>query len=287
MTSPYALVLHGGAGVLANRDYDAEIAHMRSLAEQGKAMLEAGEFALDVVTEMVRQLEASGLYVAGKGSSPNKQGRYELDAAIMDGTDQRAGSVASLTGYISPIHAARAVMEKTPHVMLVGSGADAFSRDQGLEQVESVNDYYTPAAAPDDRDIPTGTVGCVALDRAGRLAAATSTGGTLNKMEGRVGDAPIIGSGTWADRHVAVSCTGQGEYFLRGATAKDVSSRMEYGGETLESASDNALASVGKLGGEGGLIAVDAEGNIAQPYNSPGMKRACVYSDGQITVDVK
>jgi len=287
MSSQYALVLHGGAGVLAARSYDAEINHMRDLAAQGKAMLEAGNFALDVVTEIVRELEASGLYVAGKGSSPNKMGRFELDAAIMDGTTRNAGSVASLTGFISPIHAARAVLEHTPHVMLVGQGAESFAREQNLEHVDNANDYYTPAAAPDDREIPTGTVGCVALDMSGRLAAATSTGGTLNKMEGRVGDAPIIGSGTWADENVAISCTGQGEYFLRGATAKDVAARMSYGGEDLNQAARSALASVGELGGEGGLIAVDRNGNIVQPYNSPGMKRACVFSDGRITVDVK
>lgn len=286
MSQTYALLLHGGAGVLADRSYQPERDHMRALAETGRAMLEDGRTALDVVTEIVRQLEASGLYVAGKGASPNQAGRYELDAAIMNGADRRAGSVAGLTGFVSPVHAARAVMEKTRHVMLAGRGAERFAGLQGLERVESVNDYYTPAAAPDTRDIATGTVGCVALDLSGRLAAATSTGGTLNKLEGRVGDSPILGAGCWADDRVAVSCTGQGEFFLRRATAKDISARMTYGGQTLAEAAGAAIADVGTLGGEGGVIAVDRDGNLAQPFNSPGMKRAAVYPDGRITVDV-
>lgn len=287
MTARYALALHGGAGVLADHDYAREIAHMKSLAETARDRLSAGVAAIDVVTEVITGLEASGLYVAGKGASPNKVGRYELDAAIMTGEDRKAGSVAALTGFISPIQAARAVMEKTPHVMLAGRGADSFAGLQGLERVDSVNDYYTPAAAPDDREFPTGTVGCVALDQAGRLVAGTSTGGTLNKMEGRVGDSPIIASGTWADDRVAISCTGQGEFFLRAATAHDVAARMKYAGQSLAEAVQAAIDTVGALGGEGGLIAVDRDGYIAHPFNSPGMKQATVNARGEIQVGVK
>ncbi len=287
MTARYALALHGGAGVLADHDYAREFDQMRGLAEMGRDRLSSGAAAIDVVTEIITDMEASGLYVAGKGASPNKVGRYELDAALMTGRDRQAGSVAALTGFISPIQAARAVLENTQHVMLAGRGADGFAGLQGLERVDSVNDYYTPAAAPDDREFPTGTVGCVALDLDGRLVAGTSTGGTLNKMEGRVGDSPIIASGTWADDRVAVSCTGQGEFFLRAATAHDVAARMRYAGADLAAATDAAIAEIGELGGEGGLIAVDRDGHIAHVFNSPGMKRATVDGDGQIFVDVK
>lgn len=285
--APYALVLHGGAGMLADKSYDAEIAHLTELANRGKAMLAGGDGALDVVCEMVRDLEASGLYVAGKGTSPNSAARYELDASVMDGRERRAGAVSALEGFISPIHAARAVMEHTPHVLLAGAGAAAFARDQGLERVEDPDSYYTPAAVPDGRAIATGTVGCVALDRQGRLAAATSTGGTLKKRWGRVGDTPIIGSGTWADRRVAVSCTGQGEMFMRANAAADVSARVRYAGADLKTAVQGALDDVKALGGDGGMIAIDAAGNACALFNSEGMKRAVVTSDGRVEVAVK
>lgn len=279
-------VLHGGAGVLARRSYDAELAHMTRLAEAARDALRGGASALDVICEAVRDMEASGLYVAGKGASPNKAGRYELDAAIMDGSTRNAGAVSALEGFISPITAARRVMDDTPHVLLAGAGAAHFAREQGLETVADAPGYYVPAAAPDTRAIPTGTVGAVALDASGRLAAATSTGGTLNKVWGRVGDTPIIGAGTWADGRAAVSCTGQGEYFMRANAAADVSARMRYAGETLESAVAGALDDVAALGGEGGVIAVDASGQVCARFNSPGMKRALVHADGRVEVKV-
>lgn len=283
MTTP-VLVLHGGAGVLADRSYEREIAHLTDLAERTRDALMAGQSALDAVVEAVADLEACGLYVAGKGSAPNAAGRYELDAAVMDGPTRNAGAVSALTGFLSPIRAARAVMEHTPHVLLAGKGAEAFAEKAGLAQVEDPDSYYKSAADPDPRPIPTGTVGAVALDLQGRLAAATSTGGTLNKVWGRVGDTPIVGSGTWADERVAVSCTGQGEYFMRANAAADVSARVKYAGRPLAEAVEGALGDVARLGGEGGLIAVDASGAVTAQFNSPGMKRAIVHSDGRIDV---
>ncbi|WP_421789672.1 isoaspartyl peptidase/L-asparaginase family protein [Hyphobacterium sp.] len=285
--NPIAMVLHGGAGVLANRSYDPEVAHMHELAGQAKVMLEKGQAALDVVESIVYELEISGLYVAGKGSSPNTDNRYELDAAIMDGTTREAGAVAAMEGYVSPIHAARKVMEETPHVMLAGWGANKLADKYRLEKVDNPASYYKPAAVPDNRPIATGTVGCVALDDKGRLAAATSTGGTLKKTPGRVGDCPLIGSGTWADTEVAISCTGQGEYFIRSLAAGTAAARIRYLHETPDEACRWALKDVKRLGGDGGIIAVGRGGQIAFPYNSEGMKCAVLYPDGRITAGVQ
>ncbi len=282
MSASPALILHGGAGVLAARSYDRELAHMAALARAGRQAILDGASALDAVTAAVRALEESGLYVAGKGASPNREGRYELDAAVMDGPTRNAGAVSALEGFLSPVEAARAVMEKTPHVLLAGAGAAAFADSQGLARVADPEAYYTPAAAPDARAIPTGTVGCAAIDAEGRLAAATSTGGVLNKLWGRVGDTPIIGSGTWADERAAVSCTGQGEFFMRANAAADVSARMRYSGATLEDAVSGVLEDVARLGGEGGIIAVDAAGRLHGAWNSPGMKRAFAHADGRV-----
>ncbi|WP_420430099.1 isoaspartyl peptidase/L-asparaginase family protein [Hyphobacterium sp.] len=288
MTSnPFSLVLHGGAGVLARRSYETEIDHMRSLAGKAKDMLGDGMAALNVVEQIVHALETSGLYVAGKGSSPNTDNRYELDAAIMDGATRNAGAVAAMEGFVSPIQAARKVMETTPHVMLAGWGANKLAGEAGLERVEDPEGYYTPAAVPDDRAIATGTVGCVALDREGRLAAATSTGGTLNKTPGRVGDCPLIGAGTWADQDIALSCTGQGEYFIRAMAAGTAAARVRYLHESPEDACRWALKDVKRLGGDGGIIAVGRDGQVAYPYNSEGMKCAVLHADGRITAGVR
>jgi L-asparaginase / beta-aspartyl-peptidase len=282
----WALVLHGGAGPSRHRTYEAEEAHMAALLRAGADQLTAGASALDVVAAMVRELEECGMHVAGRGASPNSAGEYELDAAIMDGARRTAGAVAGLVGFRSPVLAARAVMEHTPHVLLVGEGAAAFCRRQGLEEVPDPAGYYTPAVKTPVQPgaLAHGTVGAVALDTGGRLAAATSTGGLINKLAGRVGDAPLIGAGTWADERVAVSCTGQGEYFIRAAVAADVSARMRYGGQTLAAAAAGALADMETRGGDGGLIAVDASGTVTAPYNSEGMKRAIATSAGRFEV---
>jgi isoaspartyl peptidase/L-asparaginase-like protein (Ntn-hydrolase superfamily) len=284
-----ALALHGGAGPLRGRDYRRERVHMRGLIEVGRDALAAGACALDVVVETVAALEASGLYVAGRGASPNTAGRYELDAGLMEGQGQRAGAVAALEGFASPIRAARAVMETTPHVLFVGEGAAAIAARHGLERIADPGAWFTQAgggAGKAGADLATGTVGAVARDAAGAVAAATSTAGIFGKPLGRVGDCPILGAGVWADQSVAVSCTGTGEMFLRAAAAAQVAFRVRLAGQSLAVAAACALDEVRSLGGEGGLIAVNAAGEVVMPYTSAGMKRAALHADGAITCEV-
>lgn len=276
----YALVIHGGAGAQPGTDYTAQKTHMGRLIKQGQDMLLAGRNAVDVVEAMVAEMESSGLYVAGKGSAPNTDGIIELDASIMDGKDRRAGSVAAISNIKYPIKAARKVMDDGKHVMLAGVGARDFAQAQGMALIDDPIGYYSEHEKHGSTEYETGhgTVGAVALDTHGHLAAATSTGGTFGKSAGRIGDTPIIGSGTWADGRVAVSCTGIGEAFMRTCAAHDVAARMQYGGQSLEGASWAVLDEVSKCGGDGGLIAVDNKGTIVMPYNSDGMKRAAVSS---------
>lgn len=283
---PIALAVHGGAGARRHLDYGRELAHMQGVVEAARDRLRQGATALDTAVDAVAELEASGLYIAGRGASPNTSGRYELDASVMDGWSGLAGAVAALEGFQSPVFAARAVMDRTPHVMLAGEGAGAFARTHGLAAIADPKQWFIEAGKGEANHPPSalahGTVGCVVRDAEGRLAAATSTGGVFNKLPGRVGDTPIIGAGTFADRSAAVSCTGQGEYFLRIAAAAQVAFRMGLAGETLEAAAERVLAEVARLGGDGGLIAVDARGNVATPFVSEGMKRAILHPDGRI-----
>lgn len=284
-----ALILHGGAGARKSVSYDREIAHMRQVVEAMKPRLLDGLSAADAVVEATVMLEDSGLYVAGRGASPNAAGTYELDASLMIGPDRRAGAVAALQGFRNPIRVARAVVERTPHVMLAGEGAALFAAEQGFETIADEPSWFTQAGQGDDNHPPGvlahGTVGCCVLDVDGRLAAATSTAGVFGKMPGRVGDTPIPGAGSWADARVAASATGQGEYFIRVAACAQTAWRVA-AGASLNAAARAAIDEIGTLGGDGGLIALDAEGNIAAPYNSQGMKRAWLTVEGEIGVDV-
>lgn len=285
-----ALALHGGAGARRGRDYSAEIIHMREVATTAREAVLSGGRAFDVVTDVVVALEDSGLYVAGRGASPNAAGGFELDAAIMRGQDQACGAVAALQGFANPIRIARAVMEQTPHVLLAGEGAARFATAQGFATLNDPASYFTRAGSHDSNHPPGtlshGTVGCVCRDSYGDLAAATSTAGVFGKLPGRVGDTPLIGAGTWADRQTAVSCTGQGEYFIRVNAAAQTAFRHK-AGEALEDAAADVLAQIVAMGGEGGLIAVNAAGQVSVPFRSQGMKRAWFTfadgSDGAIT----
>ncbi|MAN65884.1 isoaspartyl peptidase/L-asparaginase [Hyphomonas sp. UBA5107] len=286
MAKKWALALHGGAGPIPGHDYSLQEAHLATLLKNGANRLQDGEAALDVVEIMVQGLEESGLYLAGKGAAPNLDGAYELDAAIMDGRNRTAGAVGALQGYRNPVSCARAVMEQTPNVLLIADGARKLLANSGLEIIEDPEAYYDPVEEMTSQDMikSTGTVGAVALDIYGDLSAATSTAGIRGKTPGRLGDTPLVGAGTWADERCAVSCTGLGEYFIRAAAAADVSARIRYGGAQLEAAVQGALDDVRMLGGQGGMIAVSANGDISALWNSSGLKRAMADSNGRFEV---
>jgi beta-aspartyl-peptidase (threonine type) len=296
----FSLAIHGGAGTMAAAAMTDEAraafhAGLRTSLLAGHRTLAAGGSALDAVTAAVMALEDNALFNAGRGAVYTSAGTHEMDAAVMDGRTRAAGAVAGVFGPRNPVLAARAVMERSEHVLLIGPGAVAFCREQGLEFAEPAY-FHTDRrwaalqtelerrrhAAADTRDEAAkhGTVGAVARDGGGKLAAATSTGGMTAKLPGRVGDCPVFGAGTWADEICAVSCTGHGEYFIRHAAAHDIASRMRYLGETLEAASAHVVADLAGHGGSGGLIAVDAAGQVALPFNSAGMYRGRIGIDG-------
>lgn len=298
----YTLVIHGGAGNITPANLPAENASefeakLAEVLRHGDSILKAGCTSLDAVESCVRMMEDCPLFNAGKGAVFNAEGKNELDAAIMDGKTGLAGAVAGVTTIRNPISAARAVMEKSPHVMLTGKGAETFAAEQGLEIVspeyfftQSRWDAYLKAKANSDSidniDKKHGTVGCVALDKYGNLAAATSTGGMTLKKYGRIGDSPIIGAGTYADNTTcAVSATGHGEFFIRNVVAYDISALMKYKGLTLAKAADEVIMKKLKnMGGTGGIIAVDKNGNIAMPFNTSGMFRGYIKSGGEMKV---
>jgi len=276
--SRYSIALQGGAGPVPGRDYTATEAHLSALARACEQRLVAGYRSLDVVEFAVAELESCGLYVAGKGSAPNSAGYVELDASIMHGPTRAAGAVAAICKVVSPVRVARGVMQKTPHVMLAGEGALNFARQHGFELIKDAANYFVLPVGVTAEDITEqkhGTVGAVALDQSGELAAATSTGGTFMKLEGRVGDTPMIGAGTWADDDVAISCTGTGEHIIRSGGAIAIA-QLFRAGALLQDAIDQVLAEIKRLGGDAGIIAVSKTGEIVMRYNSHGLKRAAV-----------
>jgi len=305
------IAIHGGAGAItrAQLSQEQELRYIQALSdvvETGQRMLEEGRSALDVVTEAVRLLEECPLFNAGIGAVYTRDETHELDACVMDGNTLKAGAVAGVSHLRNPVLAARLVMEHSPHVMMIGEGAENFAIAQGMERV-SADIFSTPEryaqllaartagemvldhnATPLDENNKMGTVGAVALDMSGNLAAATSTGGMTNKLPGRVGDSPLVGAGCYANNaNVAVSCTGTGEVFIRALAAYDIAALMDYGGLSLSEACERVvMEKLPALGGSGGLIAIDHEGNVALPFNSEGMYRAWGYAGDTPTTGI-
>ncbi len=315
---PIALVIHGGAGTILKKNMtpEKEKAYREKLTEAldaGYKILDEGGKSIDAVIAAIQIMEESPLFNAGRGAVFTNEGKNELDASIMDGKTLNAGAVAGVTTVKSPIMAARKVMENSPHVMLTGKGAEIFAKSQGLEMVK--NEYFRSEERakqldnilkkekqekknkksidsgllpydPLEHDYKYGTVGAVALDKQGNIVAGTSTGGMTNKRFGRVGDAPIIGAGTYANNTTCgISCTGHGEFFIRSVVAYDVSALMEYKGLDLEAAAQEVVHKKLKtIGGAGGLIALDNKGNVVMPFNTSGMYRGYIKKEGAAKV---
>jgi beta-aspartyl-peptidase (threonine type) len=289
--------VHGGAGATPKGKLPAELE--KRIRETLDEALRAGEAALkkpdatslDAVTAAITLLEDSPLFNAGKGAVFTREGKNELDASIMNGADRRAGAVASVTTIKNPILAARAVMEKSGHVLMVGPGADAYAKQIGLEIVDPTyfrtdqrwKDLQERLKRDADKSGSKGTVGAVAIDRHGNLAAGTSTGGLTAKRHGRVGDSPIIGAGTFADnKSCAISATGDGEYFIRAVAAHDIAALVEYKGMTIKQAAEEVLfRKIKPTGGDGAVIVLDPKGNLAMSYTTDGLYRGYVTADGR------
>lgn len=293
----YAIVIHGGAGVMSKERMNEEVraeykAKLNEALQLGEKMLKEGAAATDVVVKVINVMENSPLFNAGKGAVFTHEGVNELDASIMEGNTLNAGAVAGVRDIKNPINAARAVMDKSEHVMLSGAGASEFAKEQGLEIVpnkyfyterryQSLQQLLKRERERREKD-NMGTVGCVVLDTHGNLTAGTSTGGMTNKKYGRIGDSPIIGAGTYANNKTcALSCTGHGEYYIRLGFARDISALMEYRRLDVDEACREEIKKLSELGGTGGVIAMDARGNIAMEFNTSGMFRGYIKSSGE------
>ena len=297
MKSPkYAIVIHGGAGTIQRENMSTEKdssyrAMLNTALDVGEKILAAGGSSLDAIEATIRIMEDSPLFNAGRGAVFTHEGKNAHDASIMEGSDQMAGAITGTSNVKHPISLARAVMEKSNHVMMAGKGAETFAAEVGLEQVDPKY-FYTERRwnslqrilkkeeaelefTADDVDKKQGTVGCVALDKNGNIAAGTSTGGMTNKRYDRIGDSPVIGAGTFADNLTCgVSATGHGEFFIRFTVARDIAAMMEYGGYTLEEAGEKIInEKLVEKGGTGGVVALDRYGNISMPFNTSGMYR--------------
>ncbi len=309
----YVLVIHGGAGTITKENMTAEKekAYREKLTEAlkaGFAEIQKGKSSVDAVAASIVILEDSPLFNAGKGAVFTADGKNELDASIMFGKDQSAGAVAGVHTIKNPIKAAIAVMQKSEHVMLSGSGAEEFAKQQGLEIVDPqyfwTKDRWdglqklkqkealknsgktSQNKLPESYEIDQkfGTVGAVALDKNGNISAGTSTGGMTNKKWNRIGDSPIIGAGTYANSQVGISGTGWGEFFIRSTAARTVSAKMEYQNKDIKTATQETIDIIGKMGGDGGLIALDKDGNMAMPFNTAGMYRGAITENGEVEV---
>lgn len=312
----FGIVIHGGAGTILKKNMSPELeaqykAKLEEAVKVGYAILRNGGSSLDAVEKTINVLEDSPLFNAGKGAVFTNQGKNELDASIMDGKTLNAGAVAGVTIVKNPISLARAVMEKSEHVLLAREGAEYFAKENGIEIVNPAyfyteNRYQSLLKAqekektelnhsgstsfydPYIKETKFGTVGCVALDKNGNLAAGTSTGGMTNKKWGRIGDTPIIGAGTYANNKTCgVSSTGWGEFFIRNVVAYDISALMEYKGLSLENAAKEVIQKkLTKLGGDGGIVAMDKDGNITMEFNTAGMYRASINTKGELAIDI-
>ena len=312
----YVVIIHGGAGTILKKDMSPELeeqyrAKLKEALTQSYQKIKEGKSSLEAVEAAIVVMEDSPLFNAGKGAVFTSDGRNELDASIMYGKDKSAGAVAGLTVVKNPIKAAIAVMQKSEHVMMIGKGAEQFAKKEGLEivnpkyfwtqhrwdalqkvkkaelkanQPNAMNNSHYPSYYWVDKKF--GTVGCVALDRDGNISAGTSTGGMTNKKYGRVGDAPIIGAGTYADKNVGISGTGWGEFYIRTSAARTVAAKYEYQNKDVKTATQEVMLEIEKLGGDGGIIALDKNGNVAMTFNTEGMYRGTVTEDGEINIEI-